>query len=143
VDIALVIDGPSFQFFDKDNEIHLRKSRAIVNACRSVIACRFTLQQKQQLVSLVKKYSAPRAVTLSVGDGANVCMIREADVSVGIFSKDGPKAATHFDFGIGQFKFLRKLLLVHGRLNYVRLSRWVLFSIHYNIVITLTLLWYK
>lgn len=77
-------------------------------------------------------------------DGANdVSMIREADVGVGIFGKEGRQAANNADFAIGQFKFLRNLLLVHGRWNYCRQSRVFLYSMHKNMVITLTLFWYS
>lgn len=37
--------------------------------CTAVICCRVTPKQKANVVSLVKKYK--RAVTLSIGDGAN------------------------------------------------------------------------
>lgn len=47
--------------------------------CESVICCRVTPKQKANVVSLVKKYK--KAVTLSIGDGANdVNMIKSKDV---------------------------------------------------------------
>ena len=55
----------------------------------------------------------------------------------------GRQAANNADFAIGQFKFLRRLLLVHGRWNYIRQSRVFLYCMHKNMVITLTLYWYK
>lgn len=70
-------------------------------------------------------------------------MIREGDVGVGIYGKEGRQAANNADFAIGQFKFLRRLLLVHGRWNYSRQSRVFLYSMHKNMVITLTLFWFS
>ena len=143
-EIALVMDGFSFTFFDDENAEHRRQLLAIGQACRSVIACRLTPVQKQQLVALVKFDSVPRSTTLSIGDGANdVSMIREADVGIGIIGKEGKQAANNADFAIGQFKFLKPLLLVHGRWNYVRQSRVFLYSMHKNMVLTLTLFWYS
>ncbi|CAE7680783.1 ALA3, partial [Symbiodinium microadriaticum] len=143
-EIALVMDGPSFKFFDEMNKQHRAKLLQIGKACRSVIACRLTPVQKQQLVNLIKIDTKPKATTLSIGDGANdVSMIREADVGVGIFGKEGRQAANNADFAIGQFKFLRKLVLVHGRWNYCRQSKVFLYSMHKNMVITLTLFWYS
>ena len=143
-DIALVIDGDSFKFFDEENPIQRSKLLQIGQSCRSVIACRLTPDQKKQLVSLVKVDTVPRTTTLSIGDGANdVSMIMEADVGVGIFGKEGRQAANNADFAIGQFKFLRKLLLVHGRWNYCRQSKVFLYSMHKNMVLTLTLFWFR
>lgn len=143
-EVALVMDGFSFTFFDEQNADHRRMLLAIGQACRSVIACRLTPVQKQQLVALVKFDSVPRSTTLSIGDGANdVSMIREADVGVGIIGKEGKQAANNADFAIGQFKFLKPLMLVHGRWNYIRQSRVFLYSMHKNMVITMTLFWYS
>jgi phospholipid-transporting ATPase len=143
-EIALVMDGPSFKYFDELNKTHRAKLLQIGKACRSVIACRLTPVQKQQLVNLIKVDTKPKATTLSIGDGANdVSMIREADVGVGIFGKEGRQAANNADFAIGQFKYLRRLLLVHGRWNYSRQSRVFLYSMHKNMVITLTLFWFR
>lgn len=144
VEIALVMDGPSFKFFDDTNPNQRQWLLYVGKACRSVVACRLTPIQKQQVVGLVKKDSVPTAITLSIGDGANdVSMIREANVGVGIFGKEGRQAANNADFAIGQFKFLRKLLLVHGRWNYNRQSRVFLYSMHKNMVLTLSLFWYR
>ena len=143
-EIALVMDGPSFRFFD-DRDLDQRAMLLhIGKCCRSVIACRLTPVQKQMLVNLVKVDTKPKATTLSIGDGANdVSMILEADVGVGIFGKEGRQAANNADFAIGQFKFLKRLLLVHGRWNYCRQSKVFLYSMHKNMVITLTLFYFS
>jgi phospholipid-translocating P-type ATPase (flippase) len=141
--IALVIDGPSFACFNDRDLDQRAKMLRVGQGCRSVIACRYTPTQKRELVRLVKKDTVPKATCLSIGDGANdVAMILEADVGVGIFGKEGRQAANNADFAIGEFKFLRRLLLVHGRWNYVRQSKTFLYSMHKNMVITLTLFWY-
>ncbi len=142
--VALVIDGPSFSCFAEHDPDQRAKLLRIGQGCRSVIACRLTPTQKRELVKLVKTESKPKATTLSIGDGANdVSMILEADVGVGIYGKEGRQAANNADFAIGEFKFLRRLLLVHGRWNYVRQSKTFLYSMHKNMVITLTLFWYR
>lgn len=70
-------------------------------------------------------------------------MIMEANVGIGIVGKEGKQAANNADFAIGQFKFLRRLLLVHGRSNYMRQAVVFLYSVHKNICITLTLYWFS
>ena len=62
-------------------------------------------------------------MALSIGDGANdVAMIQEADVGVGIAGEEGRQAVMSSDYAIGQFRFLQRLVLVHGRWSYRRLA---------------------
>jgi phospholipid-translocating ATPase len=68
-----------------------------------------------------------RSITLAIGDGANdIAMIQEAHVGIGISGKEGLQAARISDYSIAQFRFLQKLLLVHGRWNYVRIGKYIL-----------------
>lgn len=67
------------------------------------------------------------AITLAIGDGANdIAMIQEAHVGIGITGKEGMQAARTSDYSIAQFRFLTKLLLVHGRWNYIRTCKYTL-----------------
>jgi P-type E1-E2 ATPase len=47
-------------------------------------------------------------------------MIQAADVGVGISGEEGLQAANSSDYAIAQFRFLKKLLLVHGHWSYAR-----------------------
>jgi phospholipid-translocating ATPase len=47
-------------------------------------------------------------------------MILEANCGVGIVGKEGKQASLAADFSIDEFKYLRKLMLWHGRLSYKR-----------------------
>jgi phospholipid-translocating ATPase len=52
----------------------------------------------------------------AVGDGANdVGMIKAAQIGVGIHGREGNAAVAASDYSIAQFRFLARLLLVHGR----------------------------
>ena len=54
-------------------------------------------------------------VTLAIGDGGNdVIMIQESDVGVGIMGKEGQQAARAADYVISEFKYLKRLMCVHG-----------------------------
>jgi P-type E1-E2 ATPase len=62
-------------------------------------------------------------MTCAIGDGANdVSMIQEANVGLGIFGKEGRNAARSADFAFAKFKFVKRILFVHGFLYYTRLS---------------------
>lgn len=99
------------------------------HALQVVIACRVSPLQKAWMVKLVRTGISPQPVTLSVGDGANdVPMIQEAQVGVGISGREGRQAVNAADFAIAQFQYLQRLLLVHGRLNYRRMCKFILYS---------------
>jgi phospholipid-translocating ATPase len=83
-------------------------------------------------------------MTLSIGDGANdVAMIQEADVGVGIAGEEGRQAVMSSDYAIGQFRFLQRLVLVHGRWSYRRLAESIANFFYKNVIWTFTIFWYQ
>ena len=137
--ITLVTDGKSLQFtllpeFRKD-------FIDLCTSCRAVICCRVSPIQKAEMVELVKEHT--KAITLSIGDGANdVAMIQKAAVGVGISGNEGLQAANSADFAIAQFSFLSRLLFVHGAWNYSRISKVILYSFYKNITLYIIELWF-
>ncbi|KAF7217704.1 phospholipid-transporting ATPase IC [Nothobranchius furzeri] len=110
--------------------------------CEAVICCRVTPKQKANVVSLVKKYK--KAVTLSIGDGANdVNMIKTADIGVGISGQEGMQAVMSSDFAFAQFRYLQRLLLVHGRWSYIRMCKFLRYFFFKNFAFTLVHFWYS
>ena len=74
-------------------------------------------------------------MTLAIGDGANdVSMIQTADVGIGISGQEGMQAVMASDFAIGRFKFLSRLLLVHGHWCYDRITKMFLYFFFKNAV---------
>jgi phospholipid-translocating ATPase len=81
---------------------------------------------------------------LAIGDGANdVSMIQEADIGIGISGKEGLQAVMASDYAIGQFRYLTKLLLVHGRWAYLRSAESVLSYFYKNVVWLFILFWHQ
>jgi phospholipid-translocating ATPase len=116
---ALVIDGESLKVVLDD--ALKQKFLLLCKECRSVLCCRVSPSQKAAVVGMVKH--GLDVMTLSIGDGANdVAMIQEAHVGVGIAGEEGRQAVMSSDYAIGQFRFLTRLVLVHGRWSYRRLS---------------------
>uniref|UniRef100_A0A6Q2WWM1 Phospholipid-transporting ATPase n=1 Tax=Esox lucius TaxID=8010 RepID=A0A6Q2WWM1_ESOLU len=110
--------------------------------CEAVICCRVTPKQKANVVSLVKKYKD--AVTLSIGDGANdVNMIKTADIGVGISGQEGMQAVMSSDYAFAQFRYLERLLLVHGRWSYIRMCKFLRYFFFKNFAFTLVHFWYS
>lgn len=110
--------------------------------CKAVIACRVSPAQKALMVALIKEY-VPGVRTLAIGDGANdVSMIQEAHVGVGISGQEGMQAVNSSDYAIARFRFLERLLIVHGRWNYRRMAKLVLYIFYKNILFTASQYWY-
>ncbi|RKP13906.1 hypothetical protein BJ684DRAFT_2452, partial [Piptocephalis cylindrospora] len=85
-----------------------------------------------------------RSVCLSIGDGANdVSMLQEADVGVAITGEEGLQAAMASDYTIGQFRFLKPLLLVHGQWSYLRVAEMILNFFWKNVFYALTVFYYQ
>ncbi|KAG0173340.1 hypothetical protein DFQ28_008776 [Apophysomyces sp. BC1034] len=137
---ALVIDGESLKYALEPpckEELLLLGTK-----CMAVICCRVSPMQKAKVVNLVKK--GLKVMTLAIGDGANdVSMIQEANVGVGISGEEGRQAVMASDYAIAQFRYLSKLLLVHGRWSYLRTSEMILTFFYKNIMWTLVLFWYQ
>ena len=82
-------------------------------------------------------------VTMAIGDGANdVPMIQAAHVGIGLAGVEGRQAVNNSDVAIGQFEYLERLLLVHGRWNYRRISKFALFTFWRNAVQVLMIFYY-
>ncbi|KAJ9665679.1 drs2 neo1 protein [Coniosporium apollinis] len=120
---VVVIDGQTLAMIDADKSIQaLFLELAIV--ADAVVCCRASPSQKASLVKAIRK-KVKNSITLAIGDGANdIAMIQEAHVGIGITGKEGLQAARTSDYSIAQFRFLTKLLLVHGRWNYIRTCKY-------------------
>ncbi len=121
---SLVIDGGALrQAFSDDaaEELLLHLS----TQCNTVICCRVSPLQKAQIVRLIKDNLG--VMCLAIGDGANdVSMIQAADIGVGISGEEGLQAVNSSDYAIAQFRYLKRLLFVHGHWSYVRNSNMIL-----------------
>ncbi|GMT24117.1 hypothetical protein PFISCL1PPCAC_15414, partial [Pristionchus fissidentatus] len=138
--VAIVINGDSLGF-----ALTPRLERTFLELackCKAVICCRVTPLQKADVVDLVKRNK--KAVTLAIGDGANdVSMIKTAHIGVGISGQEGMQAVLSSDYSIGQFKYLERLLLVHGRWSYLRMCKFLRYFFYKNFAFTLTHFWFS
>lgn len=133
---ALIIDGKSLTFALMENLASLFLDLAI--DCASVICCRSSPKQKAMVARLVKMRTGK--TTLAIGDGANdVGMLLEADIGVGISGVEGMQAVMSSDFAIAQFRFLERLLLVHGHWCYRRIAMMICYFFYKNMTFGFTL----
>ncbi|XP_059036218.1 phospholipid-transporting ATPase VA isoform X4 [Mustela lutreola] len=138
--LSLVIDGRSLAYaLEKNLE---DKFLFLAKQCRSVLCCRSTPLQKSMVVKLVR--SKLKAMTLAIGDGANdVSMIQVADVGVGISGQEGMQAVMASDFAVPRFRYLERLLIVHGHWCYSRLANMVLYFFYKNTMFVGLLFWFQ
>ncbi|KAK3514723.1 hypothetical protein QTP70_029188, partial [Hemibagrus guttatus] len=138
-DYGLVINGHSLAYaLEHSMELEFLRTACM---CKTVICCRVTPLQKARVVELVKKYK--QAVTLAIGDGANdVSMIKAAHIGVGISGQEGMQAVLSSDFSFAQFRYLQRLLLVHGRWSYLRMSKFLRYFFYKNFTFTFVHFWY-
>lgn len=129
---VVVVDGQTLSVVEKSVELS-KKFLAIAMRVDSVICCRASPAQKALLVQAVRsrlgasKGKHGRGLTLAIGDGANdLAMIQASHVGIGISGNEGLQAARVADYAIAQFRFLQRLLLVHGRWNYARTAKFIL-----------------
>ncbi|KAK2176219.1 hypothetical protein NP493_675g03060 [Ridgeia piscesae] len=136
---ALVVDGQTLEYalsYDCRQDFI-----TFAVECQAVICCRVSPLQKAELVELVKNHV--KAITLAIGDGANdVGMIQAAHVGIGISGVEGLQAVCASDYAISQFRFLTKLLLVHGAWNYSRVTKLILYSFYKNICLYVIEFWF-
>ncbi|KAG7395468.1 hypothetical protein PHYBOEH_003698 [Phytophthora boehmeriae] len=161
--LAMVCDGKALVhiFPSRDTRIKMSaeaianvdmladKLLAVAKICKALIACRVSPSQKAEIVQLVrkggvsadgKKSKRVQPITLAIGDGANdVSMIQTAHVGVGICGKEGVQAVNASDYAVAQFRFLTRLVLLHGRCNYKRICKVIRYSFYKNIALVISL----
>lgn len=140
---AVVIDGETLSFALDEGLKPMFLD--LTTRCDTVVCCRVSPSQKALTVKLVK--DGKGAMTLAIGDGTShgavkahysrltschvnalskgandVAMIQEAHIGVGIAGLEGAQASMSADYAVGQFRFLTKLLIVHGRWCYIRVA---------------------
>ncbi|KAJ8409446.1 hypothetical protein AAFF_G00228470 [Aldrovandia affinis] len=127
---GLVVDGASLSLALRQHE---KLFMEVCKSCSAVLCCRMAPLQKAKVVRLIKT-SPEKPITLAIGDGSNdVSMIQEAHVGIGIMGKEGRQAVRNSDYAIARFKFLSKLLLVHGHFYYVRIATLVQYFFYKNV----------
>ncbi|KAJ5514108.1 phospholipid-transporting ATPase [Penicillium fimorum] len=139
---SIVVEGSALSAFEHDG-LSVNSFFKLAILADTVICCRASPKQKAFLVKTIHRYSR-NATTLAIGDGANdIGMIQEANIGIGIAGKEGLQAARVSDYSIAEFRFLVKLLLVHGRWNYIRICKFTLATFWKEVVFYTTQAFYQ
>ncbi|XP_063379949.1 phospholipid-transporting ATPase VB [Cydia fagiglandana] len=139
---ALVVDGRTLTYILDRRSGLVAPFLTLARRCSAVLCCRATPLQKAYIVKAVKEELG--VTTLAIGDGANdVSMIQTADVGVGLSGQEGRQAVMASDFALSRFKFVERLLLVHGHWCYDRLARMILYFFLKNATFVFLVFWYQ
>ncbi|XP_038070478.1 probable phospholipid-transporting ATPase IIB [Patiria miniata] len=131
-DCALIIMGESLDVCLKYYEHEFIE---LACQCPAVVVCRCSPTQKADIVELLKTHTGKR--TCAIGDGGNdVSMIQAANAGVGLEGKEGRQASLAADFSLTQFRYVGRLLLVHGRNSYKRSGALSHFVMHRGLIIS-------
>ena len=159
-----------FQAFALDN--YPLELLRLACMCQTVICCRVTPLQKAKVVQLVKKYKQAITLAIGDGANdvsmikgqlalsgrqgrrgrflpltpahVPVCALAPAaaHIGIGISGQEGMQAVLSSDFSFAQFRYLQRLLLVHGRWSYLRMCKFLRYFFYKNFTYTLTHFWY-
>ncbi len=135
---GILVEAGALKHILEDESLTIKRYfLKIAKTCEAVICCRVSPAQKAEVVKLIKD-DDPKLVTLAIGDGANDCsMILEAHIGVGLYGNEGMRAVQSGDYALGEFQYLWRLILVHGRWAYIRNCELILYFFYKNIVFTL------
>ncbi|KAF7244001.1 Phospholipid-transporting ATPase IC [Varanus komodoensis] len=158
---------------DLNKEQQQRNFVDLACECSAVICCRVTPKQKAMVVELVKKYKKAITLAIGDGandvnmikrpDELHRRVIKElaeelsepltiifdqpwktaAHIGVGISGQEGMQAVMSSDYSFGQFRYLQRLLLVHGRWSYIRMCKFLRYFFYKNFAFTLVHFWYS
>lgn len=82
-------------------------------------------------------------VLLAEPSSLHVCLYSAAaHIGVGISGQEGIQAVLASDYSFSQFKFLQRLLLVHGRWSYLRMCKFLCYFFYKNFAFTMVHFWF-
>ena len=140
-DNAVIIAGETLATIQQDEDL-IKDFIDLCEGANVVLACRVSPKQKAEIVEMMRARN-PGKTTLAIGDGANdVNMINAANIGVGIAGLEGQQATRASDFSIGKFRFLKNLLLHHGRENYRRNTYAISYMFYKNVLLVIPIWFY-
>ncbi|XP_015782217.1 probable phospholipid-transporting ATPase IF isoform X1 [Tetranychus urticae] len=137
---ACIVDGKTLFLAMK----HLKSSFCqLCLQCSAVVCARMSPIQKAEVVRMIKNCES-RPVTAAIGDGANdVSMIQEADIGFGLIGKEGRQACNSSDLAFAKFRFLKRIVLIHGHYYYIRVTNLIQYFFYKNSTLVTPLLYYS
>ena len=136
-DLTILLSGGCFTRICADQR-NFQSLATLLSYCTSLLAYQFTPNNKYVLCQMIRNYCSKNSKVLAVGDGFNdFTMLKEADLSIGIRSREILQVRNTCDIIVSKFSQIVNLIIVHGTWNYWRLRNISLLSFYANFVISL------
>ena len=136
-DLTILISGNCFNKICNDQR-NFQSLATLLSYCTCLLAYQFTPNDKFQLCQMIKMYCCKNSKVLSVGDGFNdFTMLKEADLSIGIRSREILQVRNTCDIIVTQFSQIVDLILVHGTWNFWKIRFIANLSFYSNFIITI------
>ena len=134
-DLTILISGNCFSRICADQR-NCQSLATLLSYCTNLLAYNFSASNKYHLCKMIKYYSSKNSKVLAIGDGFNdFMMLKEADLSIGILSREIMQVTNTCDIIVSKFPQILDLILVHGSFNYQKLMSIALCSFYVNFII--------
>lgn len=134
-DLTILIHGNCFDMICNDPRL-FQCFATLLAYTSNLFGYSFTPNNKFKLCQTLKQFVTKNSKVLAIGDGLNdFMMLLEADVSVGIRSKEILQVKTSCDVIVNKFPQIVDLILVHGTWNLKRLHSICMFTVYANFLI--------
>lgn len=141
-DLTILISGNCFTRICNDQR-NFQSLATLLSYCTSLLAYQFSPNNKFVLCQMIKNYCSKNSRLLAVGDGFNdFSMLREADLSIGILSREILQVRNTCDVIVSNFSQIVDLILVHGTWNYRKILKIGLISFYLHLVLLIPKLLY-
>ena len=141
-DLTILISGICFSRICNDQR-NYQSLATLLSYCTYLLGYDFSPNNKLVLCQMIKNYSSKNSRLLATGDGFNdFSMLREADLSVGILSREILQVRNTCDVIVSNFSQIVDLILVHGTWNYKKILKIALLSFYLHFLLLFPKLFY-
>ena len=141
-DLTILISGNCFTRICNDQR-NFQSLATLLSYCTTLLAYQFSPNNKFVLCQMIKNYCSKNSRLLAAGDGFNdFSMLREADLSVGILSREILQVRNTCDVIVSNFSQIVDLILVHGTWNYKKILKISLISFYIHFLLLIPKLLY-
>ena len=140
--LTLIISGNCFSRICKDQR-NYQSLATLLTYSSYLLGYNFSPNNKLVLCKMIKDYSSKNSRLLAIGDGFNdFSMLREADLSIGIISKEILQVRNACDVIVSSFSQIVNLILVHGTWNYKKILKISVLSFYFHFLLLIPKLLY-